>query len=237
MTTSAKTAKTAVQTSQPRARARARGEAVADRKGDILQAAERLFAQRGFHGVSIRDIADEAGVQFALVGYYYGPKLSLYHEIFRQRAGYMQERLAFLASAQRDVAPGLLLEKIVEAFVVPALQVARDPQRRNFLRLIQRGMDEQLVEDETLINELFNPLAHAFIDAFTAAVPGASRGVVACCYQFALGMLMHHANDRRIEALSRGEFLPCDPEAEPLMVKFITAGIRGVLAQSGHLVH
>ena len=48
-----------------------------NRQANILQAAERLFATRGFHGVSIRDIADEAGVPLALVGYYYGPKLSL----------------------------------------------------------------------------------------------------------------------------------------------------------------
>lgn len=213
---------------------RANGEALADRKGDILLAAERLFAQRGFHGVSIREIADEAGVQFALVGYYYGPKLNLYHEIFRQRAGYMQERLASLASAQSNAAPEELLEKIVEAFVVPVLKVARDPQRRNFLRLIQRGMDEQLAEDEALIGELFNPLAHAFIDAFTVAVPGARRGTAACCYQFALGLLLHHVGDKRIEVLSRGEFMSCDPAAEPLLLKFITSGIRSVLAQPVH---
>lgn len=213
---------------------RASAEASADRKSDILLAAEQLFALHGFHGVSIRDIANEAGVQFALVGYYYGPKLNLYHEIFRQRAGYVQERLAFLASAQKNAAPGQLLEKIVEAFVTPVLEVARDPQRRNFLRLIQRGMDEQLVEDEAVIGSLFNPMAHAFIDAFTAALPGASRGAAACCYQFALGSLLHHVGDKRIEVLSRGEFLPCDPQAEALLLKFITAGIRGVFARSAH---
>jgi AcrR family transcriptional regulator len=215
-------------------RNRASAEVATDRKGDILLAAERLFALRGFHGVSIREIAEEAGVQFALVGYYYGPKLNLYHEIFRQRAGYVQERLAFLALAQKSAPPEQLLEKIVEAFVVPVLEVARDPQRRNFLRLIQRGMDEQLAEDEAVIGSLFNPMAHAFIDAFAAAVPGASRGMAACCYQFALGALLHHVGDRRIEVLSRGEFLPCDPQAQALLLKFIVSGIRGVFAQPIH---
>ncbi|MES2943130.1 MAG: TetR family transcriptional regulator [Pseudomonadota bacterium] len=213
---------------------RATGENTADRKGDILNAAERLFAQHGFHGVSIRDIADEAGVQFALVGYYYGPKLNLYHDIFRQRAGYVQDRLAFLAAAQLNAAPGELLEKIVEAFVLPVLEVARDPKRRNFLRLIQRGMDEQLAEDEELLGTLFNPMAHAFIDAFTAAIPGASRGDAACAYQFALGSLLHHVGDRRIEVLSRGAYLNCDAQASPLLLKFITAGIRGVFARPVH---
>src|SRR5438105_14153340 len=85
-------------------------EAAPNRKQDILLAAERLFAQRGFHGVSIRDIADEAGVQLALIGYYYGPKVSLYHEIYRQRAGYIQERLKALSEAQRSAPKGKLLE-------------------------------------------------------------------------------------------------------------------------------
>ena len=232
MSTSPKPDKAAAPTRQPKGRAA--GDTTADRKGDILIAAERLFAQRGFHGVSIRDIAEEAGVQFALVGYYYGPKLNLYHEIFRQRAGYVQDRLVFLASAQKNAAPGELLEKLVEAFVVPALEVARDPKRRNFLRLIQRGMDEQLAEDEELLGTLFNPMAHAFIDAFTAAMPGASRGDAACAYQFALGALLHHVSDRRIEVLSRGEYLPCDLQAQALLLKFITAGIRGVFAKPVH---
>jgi len=49
-----------------------------NRRRSILLAAERLFASKGFHGVSIRDIADEAGVPLALVGYYFGPKAELY---------------------------------------------------------------------------------------------------------------------------------------------------------------
>ena len=84
-------------------------EAPPNRKQDILLAAERLFAQRGFHGVSIRDIADEAGVQLALIGYYYGPKVSLYHEIYRQRSGYIQERLNALAEAQSSTPKARLL--------------------------------------------------------------------------------------------------------------------------------
>jgi AcrR family transcriptional regulator len=205
-----------------------------DRKRNILLAAERLFAERGFHGVSIREIADEAGVQFALVGYYYGPKMDLYHEIFRQRAGYIQQRLDSLAQAQKATPGEQLLEEVVKAFVLPVLQVARQPEGRNFMRLIQRGMNEQLKEDEALIRDMFDPLAHAFIDAFTAAMPGATRGAAACCYQFALGSLLHHVNDRRIEGLSRGEFAACAPEAEPLIVRFISSGIRGVLATPIH---
>ena len=124
--------------SRPRrpARAAARGEPseqelAPNRRQNILAAAERLFAQRGFHGVSIRDIADEAGVPLALVGYYFGPKLDLYHAIFRERSGYIGERLTALAEAQRKAPPGLLLDEIVGAFVLPALRVAATPEGRS----------------------------------------------------------------------------------------------------------
>lgn len=57
------------------------GAARPDRKAAILLAAEILFAQRGYHAVSIRQIAQEAGVPLALVAYYYGQKHELFHVI------------------------------------------------------------------------------------------------------------------------------------------------------------
>jgi AcrR family transcriptional regulator len=217
------------------ARGSTESELAPNRRHDILVSAERLFATQGFHGVSIRDIAEEAGVPLALVGYYFGPKVELYHAIYRERAGYIGERLNGLAKAQREAPPGQLLEEIVKAFVLPVLGVAADPARRNFLRLLSRGMNDHLAEDEPMIRELFDPLAHAFIDAMHAAVPGASRSQLAWCYQFALGALLHHVTDLRIERLSHGENHPGDGEtAGPLLVAFITHGIRGACATPRH---
>ncbi|SFF27071.1 TetR/AcrR family transcriptional regulator [Paracidovorax wautersii] len=206
-----------------------------NRQANILQAAERLFASRGFHGVSIRDIAEEAGVPLALVGYYYGPKLSLYHAIFRARAHYIEARLSSLERVQREAEPGRLLEEIVQAFVLPVLELAREPAGATFLRLLARGMGEHLEEDEPMIREMFDPLAHAFIDAIARAVPQASRADAAWCYQFALGALQHHVSDTRIERLSRGQSQASDHDvAGPLLVRFITHGIRGACGGLAH---
>jgi AcrR family transcriptional regulator len=206
-----------------------------NRQANILQAAERLFAARGFHGVSIRDIADEAGVPLALVGYYYGPKLSLYHAIFRAHAGYIGVRLQSLGEAQRAAAPEALLDEIVRAFVLPVLEVASQPAGQHFLRLLSRGMSDHLEEDEPIIRELFDPLAHAFIDALAAALPQATRSQAAWCYQFALGALLHHVNDRRVERLSLGQNQPGDEAvAGPLLVRFIAHGMRGACGGPVH---
>ena len=90
----------------PAARPRAALRAVEprpDRKQAILLAAEKLFAQRGYHAVSLRQIADEAGVPLALVGYYYGPKHALFHAIFAHWSQTIDERLAALRAI--DLAP------------------------------------------------------------------------------------------------------------------------------------
>ncbi|NPV27470.1 MAG: TetR/AcrR family transcriptional regulator [Firmicutes bacterium] len=54
---------------------------VKDPKTRILEAAENLFADRGFDGVSIREIADQAQVNSAMIYYYFGNKEGLYRGI------------------------------------------------------------------------------------------------------------------------------------------------------------
>lgn len=51
----------------------------------ILEAAEKLFASQGFHGTSVRDIAQEADVNIAMISYYFGSKEKLIEAIFLKR--------------------------------------------------------------------------------------------------------------------------------------------------------
>ncbi len=52
---------------------------------DILLAAERLFATKGFDGTSVRDIAHEANVNVAMINYYFGSKDKLLDTFFEWR--------------------------------------------------------------------------------------------------------------------------------------------------------
>ncbi|HWC52931.1 MAG TPA: TetR family transcriptional regulator [Chitinophagaceae bacterium] len=51
----------------------------------IMEAAEKLFAEKGFAGTSVRDIADEADVNLAMISYYFGSKEKLMETIFKYR--------------------------------------------------------------------------------------------------------------------------------------------------------
>ena len=209
---------------QPSA-ARPRG----DRRAAILLAAQRLFAQHGYHGVTIREIAEQAAVPLALVGYYFGPKHELFHAIFSQWSHTVDERLALLAQARSGSAGARPLRAIVAAFVDPVLQMRASADGESYALLVARELAYRTPEAERVLSDFFDPMAHAFIDALHRACPGSTRPQAAQAYQFALGALIHHISDHRVQRLSRGRSAPHDPKAGTLLVDFICAGIGAVL--------
>ena len=56
-------------------------EALPDSREAIMAAAQRLFATDGYARVSIRDIAEAAGVSSSAISYYFGGKAELYREV------------------------------------------------------------------------------------------------------------------------------------------------------------
>jgi AcrR family transcriptional regulator len=62
----------------------------------ILKTAEHLFSTKGFDGTSVRDIADEAGVNIAMISYYFRSKEKLMETLFEQRMGKVEMRVESL---------------------------------------------------------------------------------------------------------------------------------------------
>ncbi len=201
-----------------------------DRREAILLAAEKLFARHGYHAVSIRQIAAEAGVQPALVDYHYGPKHELFLAIFAHWRGTLDERLQLLAQASAGKPGAAMQRRVVQAFVQPVLRLRTSSEGEYYAQLVARELVYRTPEAERVLAEHFDPMAHAFITALQSACPGSTRAAAAWAYQFALGALLHHISDNRVERLSRGENTAADPAAAALLVDFICAGVGAVLA-------
>lgn len=59
-----------------------------DKREHILLVAEELFAEKGYDGTSVRDIANQAGVNLAMISYYFGSKENLLKELIEFRFRY-----------------------------------------------------------------------------------------------------------------------------------------------------
>jgi AcrR family transcriptional regulator len=64
-----------------------------DKKDHILDVAERVFSDHGFDGASTRMISGEAGVNMAMLNYYFGSKEGLFLAIFERKISSFQELL------------------------------------------------------------------------------------------------------------------------------------------------
>ena len=107
----------------------------------VLDAAEILFAEKGFDGTSVRAITEKAGVNLAALNYHFGSKSGLIEALFKRRIDPINKRrLEMLREfeAEAGISP-VSLEKILEAFLAPALRVSgRNTSGSLFVRLMGR---------------------------------------------------------------------------------------------------
>jgi len=86
----------------------------------IIDTAERLFARKGFDGTSVRDIAEEAGINVAMISYYFGSKEKLMEAIFEVKIGRTQMRVEELLK-EEHMAPiqkiNILIEEHIERVI------------------------------------------------------------------------------------------------------------------------
>ncbi len=64
----------------------------------IIRTAEKLFACKGYDGTSVRDIAEEAGVNVAMISYYFGSKEKLMQALFHQRMEKVRTKIESLVN-------------------------------------------------------------------------------------------------------------------------------------------
>src|SRR5258706_15758307 len=64
-----------------------------EKQVEIMETAEILFAEKGFNGTSVRDIAEKANVNLAMVSYYFGSKDKLLEALFSYRGEYLKLKL------------------------------------------------------------------------------------------------------------------------------------------------
>jgi AcrR family transcriptional regulator len=86
----------------------------------IVEVAERLFAQKGFAGTSVRDIAKEADVNVSMISYYFGSKEKLIEALFSIRAGESSARIENIISNTELTAVqkmNIMIDNVIDKFL------------------------------------------------------------------------------------------------------------------------
>ena len=197
----------------------------------ILDAAERLFAERGVAGASLRAITRAAGVNLAAVHYHFGSKDALVNAVVRRYTGPLNEqRLARLDELERRYGRRPVpLRRLVAAFVEPLLERAADPERgREFTRLMGRLLAEPEYFFGRIAPEQFHSVRERFLAAFRRALPQLSPAEVFWRVMLMIGTVAAALRMGEFgPQLSGGQVPPANPEqTRRRLLEFLTAGLR-----------
>jgi AcrR family transcriptional regulator len=86
-----------------------------DKKDHILDVAERVFSEMGFDGASTRMISGEAGVNMAMLNYYFGSKEGLFLAVIERKITYFQNILQILGSDE-NISSWEKIESYIEIY-------------------------------------------------------------------------------------------------------------------------
>ena len=160
-------------------------------KQKILDAAEQLFAERGFADTSLRMITGVAEVNLASVNYHFGSKKELIKAVMDRYLSVFMPA-AEQALLQQLAAPHSNLHQVFGCFVAPLMTLTRVHPRgpEVFLQLLGRGyIDNQGFLRWFIINHYGSVLNH-FNQAIQAAAPHLSHADLFWRLHFTLGTVV-----------------------------------------------
>ncbi|HKL25247.1 MAG TPA: TetR/AcrR family transcriptional regulator [Desulfuromonadales bacterium] len=167
-----------------------------DTKQRLLDAAEQLFALRGFHATSLRAITQAAEVNLAAVNYHFGSKEALLDAVMARSLGPLnQVRSGRLDEVERDAAAENRapdLRALWRAFVEPTLSMRRhETGAEHFLSLVGQA----LAQPHGAVMEVFmrqmTPMFLRLFELTCLALPEMPRQLLFWRMHFAVGSLSH----------------------------------------------
>jgi len=139
-----------------------------DKQKQIISTAERLFSTKGFDGTSVRDIADEAGVNIAMISYYFGSKEKLMEALFEQRTTNIKVKVESLLKDENSTPfekVGLLADDMI----------TRIMSKQQFFKIM---MCEQVINKNPVIIDLIYDLKKKNLEEFSKIInDGQQKGV------------------------------------------------------------
>lgn len=201
----------------------------------MLDAAEKLFASHGYHGMSMRDLAREVESPIALVTYHFESKENLLDRVVERRASYMALcRIKALDKARSEAgAKPVPLLALIEGYVWPFIERSSrgGPGWKHYSQLVARLANSP--QWMPVISKHYDSVARQYIAEFRRSLSDASEEDVIYAFTFMAGtMLSVVAEPGRVDSLSLGRHHGSDLEAVfQRMSPFLEAGFASLRKQ------
>lgn len=206
---------------------------VPDTKGKILDAAEALFAAKGFRGTTMRAITGKADVNLAAVNYHFGSKQSLLEEVIKRRIiplnRIRRERLEEVRDIAKNKGHALDIKDVMYAFIEPTLQFKdSSPGAKNFFTFIGRSFTDPDNTVRQVFLKFIKPIFHLLSEITTEALPQHPRELIFWRLMFSMGALFHTIN---VCGNMKADFMgmKCETDTESLVnqiIPYVTAGMK-----------
>ncbi len=145
---------------------------MATTRSRLLDAAERLFADHGFHATSIRDITDLAGANVAAINYHFGSKEQLLRAVTDRIVEPLNARRRALLTAALEGATPPAVSQILEAFLRPDIEAMRAlDERRPVVRFVGRIYSDDAPWIREMAIAQFADIGWSFRRALATALP------------------------------------------------------------------
>ena len=189
----------------------------------ILDTSEELFAQLGYFGVTIKDVADRMGIHPALIHYYFDGKKALFDAVFERRVAYaVTLRTAELDAYEAKVKGRPTVEGALRAYYDGAFEVYISDEEgwRNFGRIFAQVNNAPGYGAEKM-DTYFDPLVLRLIGLLQAALPDARPEDLFWSFQFTSGAYsLILSRTGRIDRLSND--LCASDDFEAVRERFVT---------------
>lgn len=198
----------------------------------ILDAAELLFAEKGFAETSLRLITSKAEVNLAAVNYHFGSKKALIQAVFARFLGPFCQALEHeLDAYERQAAGALSLERLLAILLEQALTI----KSRNrgdvsvFMRLLGLAFSERQQDLREYLVHLYGKLFRRYMRLLQLVLPKVQPEVLFWRLHFMLGTAIFSLSGLKSSmALAEQRFnTPLSTEQVlNMMVDFLAAGLR-----------
>jgi AcrR family transcriptional regulator len=198
----------------------------------ILDAAEQLFSEFGYHGVTLKDIAARVGVSSTLIHYHFTGKDSIFEAVWARRAPVSaRNRLDAMRRYAEDVGDNVTVEGALHAWIDPDLnvQIEEKDQWLAFGRIAAQANSAAGWGAEKM-TKYFNPVVLALIELLKKAMPECDEETIFWGYHFVSGAMTHNmARTRRLDELSHGLCSSDDfVSIRRHMATFMAAGFQAI---------